>query len=74
MQINTKNNIKPIAILVKEKDITVVKAILNYFKEKYKDFSITKYRTGNIGEDILVSFQVHIDYYTKLLEKFAYNV
>jgi len=65
--------IKSITILVKEKDLASVKAILNFLKEKFSRFSIMKFRTGKIGEDILVSFKVSSEFYPKVLEKFAYN-
>jgi len=32
-----------------------------------------KFRTGFIGEDILISFKVTDEFYPKVLEKFAYN-
>ncbi len=73
MKTEILNNIKPITILLKEKDLASVKAILNFLRDKYPQFSIMKFRTGGIGEDILVSFKVHNDFYPKVLEKFAYN-
>jgi len=73
MLISTETNIKTITILVKDKEISVIKSILKYFKDKYKGFSVTKYRTGNIGEDTIISFKVHVGFYSKILEKFAYN-
>jgi hypothetical protein len=69
----TENDIKSITILIKEKDLATVKAILNFLKEKFTNFSIMKFRTGFIGEDILISFKVTDDFYPKVLEKFAYN-
>ena len=69
----TENDIKSITILIKEKDLIPVKAILNFLKEKYQNLSIMKFRTGFIGEDILISFKVTDEYYPIILEKFAYN-
>lgn len=73
MFFNTDDDIKTITILIKEKDLTIIKSILDFLKDKYKDFSAMKYKTGKIGEDVLVSFKVHKNYYPKVLEKFAYN-
>jgi hypothetical protein len=67
------NDIKPITILLKEKDLASVKAILKFLNERYSKFSVMKFRTGKIGEDILVSFKVSGEFYPKVLEKFAYN-
>ena len=68
-----KNEIKSITILIKEKDLVPVKAILNFLKEKYPTLSIMKFRTGFIGEDILISFKINNEFYPIVLEKFAYN-
>lgn len=68
-----KSNIKSITILIKEKDLASVKAILNFLKDKYPKFSIMKFRTGSLGQEILVSFKVRSEFYSKVLEKFAYN-
>lgn len=64
---------KTVTVLVTHKDVLVVKSILKYFKSKYKNFDVSKYRTGNIGENILLSFKVDNEFYSKVLEKFAYN-
>ncbi len=63
----------PVTLLIKENDQITISSLLDFFKERYKDFSVIKYRTGKIGEDILVSFRVTKSYYSKLLEKLAYN-
>lgn len=63
----------PITLLIKEKDQGTIKSLLSFFKERYNDFSVIKYRTGKIGEDILVSFRISKNYYSQVLEKFAYN-
>lgn len=68
-----QSNIKSITILIKERDLASVKAILNFLKEKYPKFSAMKFRTGELGQDILVSFKVKNEFYPKVLEKFAYN-
>ncbi|MBK7105351.1 MAG: hypothetical protein IPH62_08710 [Ignavibacteriae bacterium] len=73
MFFNSEDKIKTITILIKEKDQTIIKSILDFLKDKYKDFSVMKYRTGKIGEDVLVSFKVNHNYYPNVLEKFAYN-
>ncbi|MFZ1289995.1 MAG: hypothetical protein WAR79_07885 [Melioribacteraceae bacterium] len=73
MFFNSEDNIKTITILIKEKDLTVIKSILDFLKDKHKDFSVMKYKTGKIGEDVLVSFKVHKIFYPHVLEKFAYN-
>lgn len=69
----TDENIKSITILIKEKDLQTVKTILNFLKEKFSGFSVMKFKTGVIGEDLLVSFKVASEYYQSVLEKFAYN-
>jgi len=63
----------PITLLIKEKDQGTIKSLLSFFKERYNDFSVIKYRTGKIGEDILVSFRISKNYYSQVFEKFAYN-
>lgn len=68
-----QNNIESITVLIKDKDLASVKAILNFLKEKYPNFSAMKFRTGQLGKNILVSFKVRKEYYPKILEKFAYN-
>lgn len=73
MLISIKDHTKPITILAKEKDIAVVKSILKYFKLKYRNFSVKKYRTGHIGEDQLITFRVDKSFYSNVLEKLAYN-
>lgn len=73
MFFNSEDKIKTITILIKEKDQTIIKSILDFLKDKHKDFSVMKYRTGKIGEDVLVSFKVNHNYYPNVLEKFAYN-
>lgn len=73
MLTTTENDIKSITILIKEKDLVSVKAILNFLKEKYQNFPIMKFRTGFIGENILISFKVTDEFYPRVLEKFAYN-
>ncbi len=70
---STKEKTKPITILAKEKDLAVLKSILKYFKSRYRAFSVKKYRTGHIGEDMLVSFRVSAEFYSEMLSKFAYN-
>lgn len=70
---STISETRPITILIKEKDLIPVKAILNFLSDKYLNFRVDKFRTGKIGEDILVSFQVSDEFYRKVLEKFAYN-
>lgn len=70
---STLSETRPITILIKEKDLVPVKAILNFLSDKYQNFKALKFRTGKLGEDILVSFQVSDDFYHKVLEKFAYN-
>lgn len=70
---NTISETRPITILIKERDLVPVKAILNFLSDKYLNFRVDKFRTGKIGEDILVSFQVSDKFYRKVLEKFAYN-
>lgn len=69
----TANDIKSITILIEEKDLAPVKAILKFLTEKYDRFSAMKFRTGKLGEDILVSFRVKAEFYPIVLEKFAYN-
>ena len=66
-------NIEPITLLTSEKELTTIKTILSFLKDKYPTFKIMKFRTGKIGEDILVSFKVNHEFYSKVLEKFAYN-
>ena len=73
MFLNSNENIKTITILIKEKNLPVIKSILDFLKEMNKDFSVMKYKTGKIGEDVLVSFRVHNKYYAQVLEKLAYN-
>lgn len=51
------NDTKSITILIKEKDLVPVKAILKFLSDKYQMFNIMNFRTGKIGEDILVSFR-----------------
>ncbi|MCB0730991.1 MAG: hypothetical protein KDC88_08160, partial [Ignavibacteriae bacterium] len=67
------NDTKLINILIKEKDLASVRAILKFLSDKYPKFNIMNFRTGKISEDILVSFKVNNEFYPKLLEKFAYN-
>lgn len=69
----TSKDIKSITLLIKEKDFVSVKAILKFLKDKHPNFTVMKYKTGKIGEDILLSFKVHDDFYPTVLEKFAYN-
>lgn len=66
-------DIKSITLLLKEKDFLTVKAILKFLKDKYQNFTIMKFKTGKIGENILLSFKVHNEFYPTVLEKFAYN-
>lgn len=73
MFLNSNENIKTITILIKEKNLPIIKSILDFLKEMNKDFSVMKYKTGNIGEDVLVSFRVYNKYYPQVLEKLAYN-
>lgn len=73
MFLNSNENIKTITILIKEKNLPVIKSILDFLKEMNKDFSVMKYKTGKIGEDVLVSFRVYNKYYAQVLEKLAYN-
>ncbi len=73
MFLNSNENIKTITILIKEKNLPVIKSILDFLKEMNKDFSVMKYKTGKIGEDVLVSFRVYNKYYPQVLEKLAYN-
>ena len=68
-----QNNIESITVLIKDKDLASVKAILNFLKDKYPNFSAMKFRTGQLGKNILVSFKVRKEFYPKVLEKFAYN-
>lgn len=68
-----KDKTKPITILAKDKDLEVLKSILKYFKSRYRSFAVKKYRTGHIGEDILISFRVSKEFYSEVLSKFAYN-
>ncbi len=67
------NNIKSITLLIKEKDFVSVKTILKFLTDKYPNFTVMKYKTGKIGENILLSFKVHDEFYPTVLEKFAYN-
>jgi len=67
------NNLRSITLLIKEKDLIPVRSLLNFLKEKFPRFSVNKFRTGKIGEDILISFKVTSEYYPKVVEKFAYN-
>lgn len=67
------SELKSITSLIKEKDLEPIKAILNFLKEKFPHFSVKKFRTGKIGEDILVTFKVSSEFYPKVIEKFAYN-
>ncbi|MBK8944200.1 MAG: hypothetical protein IPM32_02915 [Ignavibacteriae bacterium] len=73
MFFNSDDNIKTITILIKEKDQSIIKSILDFLKDKNKDFTAMKYKTGKIGEDVLVSFKVKKQFYAQVLEKFAYN-
>lgn len=73
MVTTTLNDLQSLTILIGEKDLSTVKSILNFLKERYPQFAIMKFRTGKIGEDILVSFKVSSEFYPKVLEKFAYN-
>ncbi|MCB0742663.1 MAG: hypothetical protein KDC67_02065 [Ignavibacteriae bacterium] len=73
MLFNTQNDLKSVAVLIKEKDQPILKSILDFLRDKYKDFTLFKYRTGAIGEDLLISFKVKAEYYSTVLEKFAYN-
>lgn len=73
MLTTTESDIISITILIKEKDLVPVKAILNFLNEKYSTFSVMKFRTGFIGEDRLISFKIKNEFYPIVLEKFAYN-
>jgi hypothetical protein len=66
-------NIEPITLLASEKELPTIKTILKFLNEKHPTFKAMKFRTGKIGEDILVSFKVNEEFYSKVLEKFAYN-
>ncbi|MDX1700228.1 MAG: hypothetical protein R3250_06400, partial [Melioribacteraceae bacterium] len=66
-------NIEPITLLTTEKELTTIKTILDFLNDKYPNFKVIKFRTGKIGENILVSFKVKQEFFSTVLEKFAYN-
>ena len=73
MLTTSAKDIKSITLLINERDFASVKAILKFLNDKYSEFTVMKYKTGKIGEEILLSFKVHRQFYPKVLEKFAYN-
>jgi len=70
---SVNSDIKSISLLVKNKDLQTIKAILKFLRDRHPDFSVAKFRTGVVGEDLLVSFKVKSEFYSAVLEKFAYN-
>ena len=70
---SANQDINSITLLIRDKDLSTIKAILKFLKEKYPSFTVLKFRTGRIGDDLLVSFKVKKEFYSVVLEKFAYN-
>lgn len=68
-----QKDFRSVTILITEKDLEAVRSILNFLKEKYKRFTLTKFTTGKIGENVIVSFKTRSEYYPIVLEKFAFN-
>ncbi len=73
MEAISADDIRSVTLLIKEKHLSSVRAILNFLKERFPAFKIQKFTTGELGEDVLVSFKVSKEFYPKVLEKFAYN-
>lgn len=73
MSSNSLNNLKSITLLTNEKDLVSIKSILKFLKDRFSELTIYKFRTGLIGDNTVVSFKVNNDYYSTILEKFAYN-
>lgn len=67
------SNIERISLLTSDKELSTIKTILNFLKDKHPNFKVMKFRTGKIGEHNLVSFKVEHKFYAIVLEKFAYN-
>ncbi len=73
MSFNNFDDLKSITLLIKEKDQVVIKSILDFMKDRFKNFAAFKYSTGIIGEEVLISFKVRKEFYATILEKLAYN-
>ncbi|PID62402.1 MAG: hypothetical protein CR986_01845 [Ignavibacteriae bacterium] len=67
----TKN--KSITILVTERELSTVKSIIKFLSDKFPGFAVLNFRKGKLGEDYLINFKVYPKYYSKVLEKLAYN-
>lgn len=73
MLIDETNDFQPITVLIEEKELAAVKSILHFLKERYTDFSLQKFKTGKIGDNVIVYFKVNQNHYKRVLEKFAFN-
>ena len=64
---------RPVAALIKEKEVKFFKELIEAFREKLPNIIITPLKYGTIGDDTLVSFKVSDNHHKTILEKLIIN-
>ena len=65
--------LKPVATLIKEKEVVFFKELIDKLRDRQPEIQITPFKYGSIGDNKLVSFKVSENHYTLILESMVTN-